>query len=204
MMKLTRFTPCILLLLAAVSATAQEKYFYVAWDMNVPLSSRSWVGNASTSGVKAGYRVFVTPVISVGLDISSVAFDEYFPTETMEYPGGAITTDYFNYIYSNTAVLSGQYNRFLNESETIIAYGGLGLGANVNEYVMYYNIYDDRDRAWGFVARPEAGISFRFGRRRNMAVMAAVHYDFSTNRSDSFDYKNFSKAGFQLGLMFWD
>jgi hypothetical protein len=31
--------------------------------------------------------------------------------------------------------------------------------------------------------------------------MAAVHYDYSTNKSDYFDYRNFSTVGFQLGIM---
>lgn len=204
MMKGLKFTILLALVFAAEAVFAQEKYFYLAWDANVPLSSREWIGNTSTRGVKAGYRVFITPAVSVGLDVTSAAFDQYFPAVTITNPTGAVTTDYFNYLYAGSAVLSGQYNRYLNENETLVAYGGLGLGANMNEYVRFYNIYDDRDRAWGFIARPEAGISLRFGRRRGMGIMAAVHYDFSTNRSENFDYNNFNAVGFQLGLMFWD
>lgn len=199
-----KFVIGAMLLLMAVGGFAQEKYFYLAWDSNIPLSSRDWIGGTSTRGIKAGYRVFVSPMVSVGLDLASSAYDEYFPTTTFENPTGAITTDYFNYLYSNSAVISGQYNRIINKAETLYAYGGLGLGANLNEYVMYYNIYEDRERKWGFLMRHEVGLFLRFGGRRSMAVMASIHYDFSTNDSERFDYSNFSAVGFQLGIIFLD
>ena len=77
---------------------------------------------------------------------------------------------------------------------------GLGLGANRNEYNVYYNIFR-HDRVFGFLARPEAGIIVRIGERRRTGIMAAVHYDYSTNKSDVLDYDNFSSVGVQLGIV---
>jgi hypothetical protein len=81
-------------------------------------------------------------------------------------------------------------------------YVGLGLGANNNQYVKYYNIYKDSQTAWGFLARPEAGILVKIGARQSIAAMAAIHYDFSTNKSSMFGYDGFSALGFQVGLAF--
>jgi hypothetical protein len=66
---------------------------------------------------------------------------------------------------------------------------------------LYYNIYTDEERKWGFLARPEAGILVKFSKRRSIGAMAAIHYDYSTNKSPMFDYSSFSAIGFQIGIM---
>jgi hypothetical protein len=107
-------------------------------------------------------------------------------------------------VYSYSAALSGQYNLSVGDGETFFPYAGLGLGAVNNEYVLYYNVYKDAERSWGFLARPEAGILVKFSKRRSFGAMAAIHYDYATNKSEKFDYGNFSALGFQIGLMFME
>jgi outer membrane protein W len=192
------------LIVTAGSALAQDRYLYVGLDVNKPTSNTNWIGDVSTRGVKAGYRAFVTPRFSAGLDVSWSAFDQYHPTETVQNPTGAFTTDYFKYIYSYSAAVSGQYYFNTNSNDRILPYAGLGLGANNNHYVRYYNIYQDSQRAWGFLARPEAGILVKIGARRSFGIMAAVHYDYTTNKSSKFNYDNFSALGFQVGLAFFN
>jgi outer membrane protein W len=194
----------IFFLIGFTSAWAQEKYFYLALDVNKPVSNTSWIGSTSNSGLKIGYRFFINDQISVGVDLASQTFDQYNPTETVVNPNGAVTTDYFKYIYSYSGVVSGQYYFKIDDKKRFFPYAGLGLGANNNEYIVYYNIYSDAERKWGFLARPEAGILFKFGSRRSVGAMAAIHYDYSTNRSDMFDYNNFSTVGFQVGIMFME
>ena len=180
---------------------AQEKYMYLNLDINKPLSNPDWIQDISAVGAKLGYRVFIRPNFSMGLDVGWTNLDQYEPMSTIENPTGAITTDYFRYIYSYNAVVSGQYYFKNQEQERFFPYAGLGLGANTNEYVLYYNIYTDTERSWGFLARPEAGILYRFTKRGTVGAMAAVHYDFATNKSDKFNYNNFSALGFQFGLI---
>jgi outer membrane protein W len=191
-------------LIAFLSSTllrAQEKYIYLNLDVNKPLSNTNWISGSSAIGAKLGYRSFISPNFSAGLDIGFSNFHEYEPTRTIENPTGAITTDYFHYIYNYSAVASGQYYFRDEDQQRFFPYAGLGLGASTNEYVLYYNIYDDSERSWGFLARPEAGILYRFTEHGSLGVMAAVHYDFSTNHSKKFDYRNFSGVGFQFGLV---
>ena len=134
----------IFLLVALFSFTvlsAQEKYFYLNLDINKPASNTSWIEDVTASGGKVGYRGFITPNFSAGLDLGWANYDQYEPTSTKQNPTGAITTDYFHYIYSYSAVVSGQYYLKNEDEERLFPYAGLGLGANTNEYVLYYNIY---------------------------------------------------------------
>ncbi len=193
----------ILFLCSSLITLAQENYFYFTWDVNKPMSNTEWVDNASTRGAKIGYRMFIgrERMFSGGIDFNWGQFDEYKPTQTFENPTGAITTDYFNYVRQYGLTISGQYYFPIDEKERFFPYVGLGVGANRNEYLVYYNIYRDDDKAFGFLARPEAGILVRLGSRRKMGIMAAVHYDYSTNKSEANNYSNFSTIGFQLGIM---
>jgi hypothetical protein len=194
----------VLLFFACASAVAQPKYFYITLDYNAPMSNKTWISSGSAQGLRIGYRTFLTDRISAGIDIGSTALDAYKPTTTVETSSGAITTDYFNYIYSYSAVVSGQYNFLVGDGDIVFPYAGLGLGANYNEYTQYYNIYTNTNTAFGFLARPEAGVLVRFGTRRSMGAMASIHYDYSTNKAPDFNYKNFTTVGFQIGLMFMD
>lgn len=179
----------------------QSKYMYLNLDVNKPVSNTDWISSVSIAGGKIGYRGFIRPNFSAGLDIGWSNFDEYEPTVTKQLATGAITSDYFHYIYNYSGVVSGQYYFKTEDEDRFFPYAGLGLGASTNQYVLYYNIYQDTQRSWGFLARPEAGILFRFTERGSLGVMAAVHFDYSTNKSDKFAYDNFSALGFQIGLM---
>lgn len=189
--------------LVAFTTAAQDKYFYINLDVNKPLSNSSWLESTSARGLRAGYRSPINDSkFSVGIDISGTTYDQYLPRRTYQNGDRAITTDYYHYIYSYSAAISGQYN--LRQEGTFLPYVGIGVGANNNQYIQYYNVYEDTDTGWGFLARPEAGVLIKFGKYRRVGGMAAVHYDFSTNRSDMFNYQNFSTIGFQVGLIFFD
>jgi hypothetical protein len=183
---------------------AQDRYFYLTLDVSKPLTNTTWVSDISARGARIGYRTFITDEISAGVDFGWNSFDQYYPRTTVETASGAITTDYFNYIYTYSIALSGQYNFRVGESEKIVPYAGLGLGASNQEYVKYYNFYSENDKSWGFLARPEAGIRVRLSERKAIGLIAAVHYDYTTNRMTNVGYKGFSALGFQAGLTFMD
>ena len=196
-----RYILLLILLFSFTGLVAQEKYIYLNWNVSKPLSNTAWIEDMSVAAGKFGYRGFIRPNFSAGLDLGWANFDQYEPKVTKQNPTGAITTDYFHYVYSYSAVASGQYYFKQEDEERFFPYAGLGLGANTNEYVLYYNIYEDTERSWGFLARPEIGILFRFSERSSLGIMAAIHYDYSTNQSEKFNYSNFSSVGFQIGLM---
>ena len=195
----------VLVAMATAPSMAQESYIYFSWDYTVPLSNTNWIGGGTARGAKVGFRKFIGQErrFSAGIDFNWNYLEEYKPTETIQNGNGAITTDYFNDIFSIAAVASGQYYFPLGDKEHFFPYAGLGLGANRNRYSVSYNIYQDSEDQYGFLVRPEAGILVRFGGRRRWGAMAAVHYDFSTNKSTTYDYSNYSVVGFQLGVMIW-
>ena len=196
---------CLIIFFLGVTgvATAQDNFFYFNWDVNFPLSNKTWIGTSSTRGAKLGFRKFIGSEsrFSAGIDVNWAYYQEYKPTETFQQSGGgAITTDYFNDIFQAGATASGQYY-FPVGNGRFFPYAGIGLGAGRNSYKVSYNIYSEEESSWGFLARPEAGILVRIGERRKLGLMASAHYDFSTSKSASYGYDNFMNAGFQLGVM---
>lgn len=187
--------------LMMICAIAQERYFYANFDLNTPKSNTAWLRDGTANGLKAGYRFFLNERFSVGADLGFASYDQYFPKQTFVRPDGATTTDYFNYITSYNLAISGQYNLPL-KSELIYPYVGVGLGVASLEYVQYYNVFTDTDRSWGFLARPEAGVLVRLFKRKSVGLMGAVHYDYATNKSDNYNYSNFTNIGVQFGVMF--
>ena len=182
---------------------AQDNYFFVNWDINTPMTNTNWIGSTSTRGIRAGYRAIIGPQrrFSAGLDVGWATFSEYKPTQTFQQEAGAITTDYFNYIYQLSLAASGQYYFHKSANERFFSYVGMGLGANQNKYTVFYNIYKDQHAAWGFLARPEAGILLRISTRKRIGLMAAVHYDYSTSKSNDYNYSSFSAVGVSVGIM---
>jgi len=194
----------VVVLLCCVKAQAQDSYFFINWDVNTPLTNKEWIGNTSTRGAKIGFRKFVgsDSRYALGVDVNWAYFQEYKPRETFQTPGGAITTDYYNDLFQLAITAQGQYHFPVGNMKHVFPYAGIGIGANRNDFTVSYNVYQDEDYSWGFLARPEAGVLFRIGTRRKLGAMAGVHYDFSTAKSDNYNYKNFSSIGFQLGVMF--
>jgi hypothetical protein len=189
-----------LFMLPLITASAQESYFYFNLDINTPMSNRDWISSTSGNGARVGYRKFINDKFSAGVDIGWASYNQYFPSESFVNGTTTTTTDYFNYVTNYTFAASGQYN-FKIRPEWLIPYAGIGLGAANNQYTRYYNIYTDEDQSWGFLARPEAGVLIRFSQRRSIGGMVAVHYDFSTAKSEAFNYTSFSNLGVQVGLM---
>lgn len=175
-----------------------DKYFYASWNYKTPLSDTNWLGDPSASGVKFGYRKIINDRFSAGFDFTWSAYEEYKPTATFVTDDGAITTDYFNDLYSYGLTLNGQYFLPVNSSR-VLPFIGIGVGAGLNRYAQYYNIYTETDSSWGFLARPEVGVLFAFGGK--VGIIAGAHYDYTTAKSDFFELSDFSAYGFNLGIV---
>jgi hypothetical protein len=193
----------VLFLFVLDQSFAQERYIFVNLDINTPVSNTGWIKSTSSRGARAGYRQFINEKFSAGIDVGWSYFMDYKPKESFTTGTSTITTDYYNYIRSFSIAASGQYYPSFG-NDTFLPYVGIGLGASSNEYRQYYNIYTDTDASWGFLARPEAGVLVRLSKRRSIGAMAGVHYDFSTSKSDSYGYSNFSVIGVHIGVMFLD
>lgn len=190
----------VIVFLGIVSAKAQDfdRYFYLSWMGSKPLSNTSWIDNDSGKGMKFGYRKMINDKFAAGFDLTWATYDKYYPTATFEDGSRTITTDYFNYVYSYGLTLSGQY--FLPFSTPrVMPFVGLGVGAALNRYFQYYNIYAEDDQSWGFLGRPEIGVLFPFGGKWGATVSG--QYNFSTAKSDYFGYDDFNSLSVNVGVV---
>jgi len=192
--------PAVSVLLGVSSASAQDfdRYFSLSWMGSKPLSNTSWIDDDTGKGVRFGYRKLINDKFAVGFDYTWATYDKYYPTATFEEGTRTITTDYFNYVYSYGLTLSGQY--FLPfATPRVMPFVGLGVGAALNRYFQYYNIYAEDDQSWGFLGRPEVGVLFPFGGKWGATVSG--QYNFSTAKSDYFGYDDFNSLSFNVGVV---
>jgi hypothetical protein len=196
-----RFILILAWICLSVLAQAQEfdGYYYLGPDINLPLSNTGWVSNPGV-GVRLGFQKFLNERFSMGIDFNWGTYKKYEPTETFYQSNGAITTDYFKYVYAYGLALSGRYH-FPGENKHFLPFVGLGLGAANNKYTIFYNRYSDQAKVYGFLARPEGGLLIRFSERRSIGAMIGLHYEISTAKSKDQGYSNFSTVGVSISVM---
>lgn len=195
----------LLSLLAAVSIQAAyaqdfDRMFYVSWDVNTPLSNTDdWISGTSSRGLKLGYKKLINDNFTMGFDLGWSVYSEYQPTTTFVSEDGAFTTDYFKYQYVYELALSGQY--YLPwRTRKVMPYVGLGVGAALSRYIIYYNVYSEGEDVWGLLVNPEMGVLFPFGGK--VGAMVGAHYNFTTSDSEYFGLDRFNHFGAQVGIVF--
>jgi hypothetical protein len=170
-----------------------------AWDVNVPVNN-NFTNKTSLDGFKLEFRKMVKPDLSVGLEINWAAYDQYTPRKTYQIPNGAITTDFYSYLY--TFPLALNVHHYFHVSNIISPYAGIALGATYCEEKLYYNTYVSSDYNWGFLIRPELGAIVKFSENSPAGLLLGVRYSYSTNKQKDFNIDGIQSLGFQLGIVF--
>src|SRR5688572_33314772 len=87
--------------LCDVTAHAQlhSGTFEMQWSILTPLSDQEYIGKTSTAGLRVGFTKFIGDRFAFGIEGGYSILDDYTPRETYVYPGGAYTTDFYNYLY---------------------------------------------------------------------------------------------------------
>lgn len=188
--------------MAVFPAKAQFSDGALTAGLNILLPTYTeFVGNTST-GFRLGYSRFKTDTFGWGFDAAYNTLDDYVPRQTYEYPGGAITTDVYNYMYHLTFLVNGQY--YYRATSRLVPYASLGAGVALTEYRLFYNVYKESDNVVGFVARPEAGLLFRFKEYGSLGLKSAVSFEYATNKSEAYALENFSGVAFQIGIVLFN
>ncbi|QOI97091.1 MAG: hypothetical protein HRU69_06105 [Flammeovirgaceae bacterium] len=191
-----------LLTITALATKAQFSDGALTAGLNVLIPTYTeFVGNTST-GFRLGYSRFKTDRFGWGFDAAYNTLDDYVPRQTYEYPGGAITTDVYNYMYYLTFSVNGQY--YYKATSRLIPYALLGAGVALTEYRLFYNVYSESDNTVGFVARPEVGLLFRFKEYGSLGLKSAVSFEYATNKSEAYALGNFSGVAFQVGIVLFN
>jgi hypothetical protein len=179
-----------------------DHFYFASWDYNMPLSNKDFIDQSSTLGLKLGLRKRINEdgKLWVGGDFGWAVYKKYIPTNTYTVGTQSTTTDLYNYAYNYSLSANIDYF-FLPMEKIIVPYAGLGVGVAYDKFAQYYNIYGSSASSWGFLVRPEAGVLIGFKENSPWRIKAAYHYDYSTNTSSNYDYKNFMSMGFQVGLV---
>ena len=190
----------VLLLSGLVSHTFGQdfrKYYSVVADVNKPLSNKAFIGNTSTRGAKFVYREFISDKFAVGGELGFATYHDYVPP-TQYGNNPTLYTDIYSYVYNYTLTLSGEY--YFVTNSWIMPYAGLGIGLSYSKIDAYFNIFQDEEKKWGALLRPNIGTLMRFGNKSRWGASIGIHLDYATIKSENFDYKNFTNVGLQGGL----
>ena len=192
----------IIIFFALIGTTALAQgdgIISIGWSTLKPLSDKEFTSKTSSAGMRIGYTKLIDDRFGFGIEGGFNTLDDYVPRQTYEYPGGALTTDFYNYLYYYTLMAHGHY--YFVQTKNFMPYASLAMGVAFSEYRIYYNVYNDADTNIGFVIRPEVGTLFRIREGAKWGIKTAVSYDYATNKSDYFEIDNFSGISFQLGLV---
>ena len=190
-----------LLISTFASAQLYQSVVHVGWNTTIPLSDKDYIGKTSSAGVRVGFSKFINEKLGFGIEGSFSTLKDYIPLKTYEYPGGAITTDFYNYLYYFTVMGNAQY--YFMQGEKFVPYVSLGMGIAFSEYRVFYNVYEDTDNSKGFVMRPEVGTLYKFKEYSSWGLKSSLSYEYAANKSDYFDTKNFSGINFLIGFVFF-
>jgi hypothetical protein len=182
-----------------------DRFYFLSWDNNSPLSNKDFISQSSSLGTKFGIRKRINEEdkLWVGGEFSWAVYKQYIPTNTYTSGAQSTTTDLYNYAYNYSLSVNLDYF-FLPMEKIVNPYCGLGIGLAYDKFAQYYNVYGYNSTSWGFLVRPEAGVLIGFKENSPWRIKAAFHYDYSTNTSSDFNYKNFMSMGFQVGLVKMD
>jgi hypothetical protein len=172
----------------------------VVWDVNVPVSNK-YINSTSLAGFNLQYRKLLKRRLSVGIDISWNAYSQHVAGETQQTNDGAITTDFYKYLYALPIALNMHYYFF--QSRAVIMYGGLGLGALYSVQKKYYSTHVSDDDNWGFLVRPEVGALILPARAANFGFLLGTRFSYSTNTQETLSINGIRSLGFQAGLIYF-
>ncbi len=183
------------------TALLYDRNISFAWDINLPMTNTDFIKNATSKGLRIGYRERISNGFYMGVDFNYAGYSDYAPRQTYYNETGAVTTDFYKYATTYGATLSGEYQ--FRADKKVIPFLGLGIGATHHSYKVLYNVFEQSDSGWGFLLRPEAGAIVKFGRKGVWGLITSVHFDYASVNSDKFAYRNFTNLGLRTGLVFW-
>lgn len=186
----------------AKAQNGRNGFFHIDWQFNVPLGD-DFADVASGWGMNFEGGYYLTPNWGVGLFLDYHTNNKYIPMRTIELNDhSAVTMDQQHSVFQLPFGASLRY-RFLPGS-FIEPYAAVKMGAEYARTATYYNVYETRDKTWGFTVSPEVGMSFYPTATHLFGFHLAIYYSYATNRSKVLVYKvdGLNNLGFRLGLSF--
>jgi len=194
----------MLFLLGSSSAWAQQGnklYFGVGYNITQPLNN-TFTDKTGLYGGHVEAEYYIDKTYSVGFNASWNTLLKYIPTKTypLQYEAGDITTDMYNSVYNMTYTLFGRYH--FKQNNRFKPFVGLALGAQNTEFADFYSIYQDKQTAWGFIARPEIGTVISISKNNKTNLIAGLDYFYGTNSNKNIGINNIQGVEFKVGIQF--
>jgi hypothetical protein len=182
---------------------AQDKNLTVlSWEIGFPGNNNNFLSKTSFEGGKIEYRHFIKDDLSVGVFLDWNSYYEYFPTATYtnNEQTQAVTTDMYRYIYTLPFGVNAHY--YLKTGGLVRPFFGLSLGAQYAEQKLYYNIFYNEAKNWGFMARPELGVIIKPAPLSAFGLLLGGSYSFATNGNSNYGFNTLQSFNIQIGLVF--
>jgi len=167
------------------------------WEIGVPLKA-NYLNSASLAGANLDFRHFINNKFSLGVAWHWNTFEEYLSPRVFENPEGsrAIFTDAVPQVYVMPMLLKAHY--YFDGGKNMKPYAGLGLGAQYARQQVFYNIFVTDVHNWGFAARPEVGLMYKFDNATG-GLHFNVGYNYATNQNETFRINNLQHLGISIG-----
>lgn len=166
-----------IILVFASSAFSQTSMTALQYSMGFGTGDmHDFIAPASFRGFTVDYRKFVSSNVGVGVDIGWNVFYDELPAA--EYTSKKITYYGKQWRYSNHFPMLVAADYYVNPSEMIVPFVGLGVGTMYSLQNTDMSQYTFEKDAWHFALRPEIGILFNAASGVGFKVSSKYYYGF--------------------------
>ena len=148
-----------LLLAMTLPAKAQmtdNGYANVDWQYNFP-TGKAFAGGSSGWGVNAEGGYYLNKHWGVGLFMNWHSNHEYIPRTVLSLsPSESLSTDQQHTAFRLPFGVAGRYA--WNRGGDFQPYIAIKAGAQYAKLTSDFNVFEDRDKTWGFYVSPEIGL----------------------------------------------
>jgi hypothetical protein len=161
------------------------------WNFNYSISIPNsdfytFIPETSYSGLQIeGRYLFHKNLFSVGFLYGWNGFYHEFGRNTINFNGGAITSDMFRTLYSNSIMANAHFYPKI-KIEILKPYVGFQFGPQYNILWQQVGSYSLEEDNWDFGITPEVGMVILFGKDNDWGLNVSGRYNYTwTNLSES-------------------
>lgn len=193
-----------LLLAMTLPAKAQmtdNGYANVDWQYNFP-TGKAFAGGSNGWGVNAEGGYYLNKHWGVGLFMNWHSNHEYIPRTVLSLsPSESLSTDQQHTAFRLPFGVAGRYA--WNRGGDFQPYIAIKAGAQYAKLTSDFNVFEDRDKTWGFYVSPEIGLHI-FPWAYGPGLHIAAYYDYGTNQGKvlTYDINGMNNAGLRIGISF--
>ncbi|MGZ5287086.1 MAG: hypothetical protein ACXWV0_05040 [Flavisolibacter sp.] len=191
-----------LVLFSAFAAQAQlkgETKFNIRYNVGVPAGSfKEQLSETSFRGLNGSILYGLTDKLSIGFATGFQDFYQKTPRQLYKLEDGSDLSAVRTHSIQSIPLLVQTKYQF-SQGKAIQPYVALAAGGNIISYAdMLGEFVNEQDAAFGFVARPEAGVLIPFGKTKSSGITLGATYNFMPFKAGAFT--NMNHIGLHAGV----